>query len=268
MTALVKKIATEQELRAMNAEQIKREVLSGQPRNSLQQQREARATRGVVGKLEHSETPQDINDVIQALSAFVEQFPQVIHDDSEDAVENGKKIRQWLLAKGASFTAANFTACLNDIFTSLVFDAARIGLSRYGHRITGENAVRSMPSKDFEALLKPYEGDRPKRVEEQTAAEYKANNPRAWEDLRQPVRAMEERCIMDAVDKFMQLAPAYVPSDTNRKLILDEVAAQGLRVNQASLLAVFNELVAAKKMKVNEKVSAKVGSTTRIDFNG
>ena len=68
--------------------------------------------------------------------------------------------------------------------------------------------------------------------------------------------------------KFKQLAPEFISSDANAQTLVKEVVARGLRINQASLLAVFNELVAAKKMAVNESVDVTVGSTRRYDFNG
>jgi hypothetical protein len=43
------------------------------------------------------------------------------------------------------------------------------------------------------------------------------------------------------------MAPQYISSDENAQMLVKETVAQGLRINQASLLAVFNELVAAKK---------------------
>jgi hypothetical protein len=64
------------------------------------------------------------------------------------------------------------------------------------------------------------------------------------------------------------MAPQYIPTDANRKKLLGAIESRGLRINQASLLAVFNELVAAKKMSVNESVDATAGSTRRFDFAG
>jgi hypothetical protein len=256
-TAFVRKDATEQELRAMNAEQIRKDVLSGMPQNTLEMQRAARQQKSVVGKLDTTNAP----DVKEALADFSELYPQVIASDSPDGIANGHVIAKWLMSRGAAFTTANFIACLNDVFENLVFDAARIGLFKYGHRITGKVAVRSMPSREFDVLLKPF-SDAPKTEGELSAKEYR---DRHREDFVDPAVANAEATyVAEEVNKFMQMAPEYLPTPTNRKMLLDAITASGLRINQASLLHVFRQLVSARRMKINESVDVTTGSTRRV----
>ena len=272
---LTKQIATERELLGMNADQIKKDVLSGHPRNSLQQQREARRTQAPVGRLDSvtelnaaaEATPEALKKLNEEFLTFRSSWPQVILDTSEDGVHNKTEIAQWLEARNASFTASNFVKCVQDIFQSLVFAPARIGMASLGERMIGSVMVRSTTSAQFEKLLAPF-SDAPKSADEMSSAEYKWTHESDWDDLRQPVRNMEVAYVADAVNKFMQMAPQYIPTDANREMLLGAIGKAGLRINQARLLAVFNELVAAKKMKVNEFVDATVGSTRRYDFNG
>jgi hypothetical protein len=273
---LTKQIVTERELLGMNADQIKKDVLSGQPRNSLQQQRDARRTQAPVGRLEkftHDDLADDSKKraYLQRLEAdglrFLTNYPQ-FSASGEDGAANLKAMNAWLSARGVGGTYDNLVKAFNDIVaTGLILNPAAIGLAKYGQRLTPRQ-IGSIPSGDYLKLVSPFRDEPDKPVEEQTAEEYRKSHPEAFDVLRTPVRKMEERYILDAVEKFKQMAPQYISSDANAQMLVKETAAQGLRINQASLLAVFNELVAAKKMKVNENVSAKGGSTTRTDFAG
>jgi hypothetical protein len=206
----VRQVVDEKELRAMNAEQIKKEVLSGQPRNSLQQQRAARESHGIVGKLDSvadlnasaEATPEALKKLNEEFIAFRASWPQVILDTSEDGIHNKTKIAEWLKARNASFTASNFVKCVNDIFEQLVFAPARIGMASLGERMLGSVMVRSTTSAQFEKLLAPF-SDAPKSVDDMSSAEYKSTHESDWDDLRQPVRNMEAAYVADAVNKFI-----------------------------------------------------------------
>ena len=273
---LTKQIVTERELLGMNADQIKKEVLSGQPRNSLQKQREARKTQAPVGRLEAFKAKELADDTkkqayLQRLEAdglrFLTNYPQ-FSASGEDGAANFKAMNAWLSARGVGGTYDNLVKAFNDIVaTDLILNPSAIGLARHGQRVTPRQ-IGGIPSGDYLKLISPFRDEAEKLVEEQTAEEYRKSHPGAFDVLREPVRKMEERYILDAVEKFKQIAPQYISSDANAQMLVKETAAQGLRINQASLLAVFNELVVAKKMKVNENVSARGGSTTRTDFAG
>src|ERR1700745_2826876 len=107
---LTKQIATERELLGMNADQIKKDVLSGHPRNSLQQQREARRTQAPVGRLDSvtelnaaaEATPEALKKLNEEFLTFRSSWPQVILDTSEDGVHNKTEIAQWLEARNGA----------------------------------------------------------------------------------------------------------------------------------------------------------------------
>jgi hypothetical protein len=186
--AYIKKDVTEQELQAMDANTIKRDVIDGQLsiigfKDSVQyrngkavslehsgtsifrngQAIESGASKtGVVGKLDAQPTgtltPEAQKEAFERLQSDVARlkstYPQLI-TAGEDGKTNVVKIKEWIESRNAMFTFANFVACINDVFRDLVFDPARIGLNRYGHRMTGDVALRSMPAADFDVLLKP-----------------------------------------------------------------------------------------------------------------
>jgi hypothetical protein len=260
----------------MTASEIASRVLSGQPRNSLQQQQESRRARGVVGKLDAVAelaptaelTPKAQTRLNIEVAAFRAAYPQVIFE-GEDGVKNKTRIAVWMKARNAAFTFTNLVQCINDIVTGIIFDPGIIGLGKYNtNRMSGDTAVRSMPSQDFDRLLKPYAGNVAKQTDAMTSEEYKRAHPEAWEDLNAPVLAMEKRYVEDAVQKFLIVCPSYIPTDSNRAAILKFVKDADMVVNQASLMLAFDELTKAGKMAANESVSVKVGSTTRTDFNG
>ena len=273
---LTKQIVTERELLGMNADQIKKEVLSGQPRNSLQQQREARKTQAPVGKLERFKAEELADDskkqaYLQRLEAdglrFLNNYPQ-FSASGEDGTANFKAMNAWLSGHGVGGTYDNLVKAFNDIVaTDLILNPAAIGLARHGQRLTSRQIGR-IPSGDYLKLVSPFRDEPDKPVEEQTAAEYRKSHPEAFAELHAPAKQMELAYIKDSVAKFKQLAPEFISSDANAQTLVKEVVARGLRINQASLLVVFNELVAAKKMAVNESVDVTVGSTRRVDFSG
>ena len=231
-------------------------------------------SRSIVGKLDSvadlnpsAETPEALKKLNEELTTFRTYWPQVILDASEDGMHNRTKIAEWLKTRNAGFTASNFVKCVNDIFEQLAFAPARIGMASLGERMLGSVMVRSTTSAQFEKLLAPF-SDAPKSVDDMSSAEYKSTHESDWDDLREPIRNMEAAYVADAVNKFIQMAPQYIPTDANRKMLLGTIESKGLRINQASLLAVFNELVAAKNMSVNHSVDATAGSTRRFDFGG
>jgi hypothetical protein len=207
---LAKQIVTESELRNMTAAEIAKDVLSGQPRNSLQQQREARKTQAPVGKLEHFKAEELTDDskkqaYLQRLEAdglrFLTNYPQFA-SAGEDGAANFKAVNKWLSAHGVGGTYPNLIKAFNDIVaTDLILNPSAIGLARHGQRLTPRQ-IGSIPSSDYLKLISPFRDEPEKPVEEQTAEEYRKTHPEAFDVLREPVRKMEERYILDAVEKF------------------------------------------------------------------
>jgi hypothetical protein len=153
---------------------------------------------------------------------------------------------------------------LNDTFMNLVFNPARIGIGNT-YRMTGAVAARSLSSKELDALLKP-SADAPKSVDEMSAAEYREAHR---DDFANPeATEMEQRYWEFECQKFLENEPSYIPTIDNRQMLVKFINDSGLKLNQGSLMHAFNELTKSGRMKKNEAVDVRVGSTRRVDFAG
>jgi hypothetical protein len=211
---------------------------------------------------------EDYRDHLESeVGRFNALYPQIV-SAGEVGEQNGKIIRAWLQARGVDPELANIQAALQDFYRKLIFDPSAAGRPELGKQATGMEYESKLDAEQFLWLLTPHAPcSKPDPYEpQQSAAEFKRKHPEGWEHERKQVQDMEVRYVEEQVKKFMELAPAYDPTPTNRTTLLAAVEASGLRITQASLLEVFNRLVDAGRMKKNESVDLKVGVTRRVDL--
>jgi hypothetical protein len=241
--------------------------------------------KGRVGKLipdiqqeawESIEDPEERNKFIEDRMDHIQQevqrfrvtHPQVILDETEAGQHNFKVLADWTKAHGVAGEYQNLVEAMHDCYRQLTFQPSVAGRPELGKQASGQHFENKLNAEQFDWLLQPHAPYAKADLYEPrlSAAAYKAKHPEAWKFQTDQVAAYEVAYVTKEVDAFLQLRPAFISTDENRKMLLDAVKDAGLKINQTSLMLSYDNLVKSGRIKSNDSVSFKLPGITRTDF--
>lgn len=222
------------------------------------------------GKLNDDEKLKFVRQIDGEYRRFAEDYPQIMGlferdtaDQSLEASVNLRRLNEWLQAHHVAPSYLNLVSAFQSIFDQLFLEPSKAGIQ--GFPGLGRDVVRDMPAADFKKLLQPVVQNQ-KPEERMTADEYRRAHPEGWADERAEIQAEDVRYVQQQVRNFLANRLAYVPSAENLDSMCEGIKRRGLRFNLNSFLEVYDDLVAAGKMQVNQNADLKVGSTRRVDY--